>query len=88
MAKSKEAIFQQVKENKLDFEHANWKVVSEEAKAFVKAALTSDPKERSTALELLEHEWMKALADKQEVSKEEELKIGENLQEFLKTNTF
>lgn len=43
MAKSKEAIFQQVKENQLDFEHANWKVVSDEAKTFVRSALTSDP---------------------------------------------
>lgn len=31
---------------------------------------------------------MKALADKHEVSAAEELKIGENLEEFLKTNTF
>jgi hypothetical protein len=45
----------------------------------VRSALTSDPKERPSALQLLNHAWLKALTDKHEVSKAQELKIGENI---------
>jgi serine/threonine protein kinase len=77
-----------VKLNNLDFEHANWKVVSDEAKEFVRSALTSDPLERPSAIQLLNHPWLKALTDKHQVSQAQELRIGENIQDFLKTNTF
>jgi serine/threonine protein kinase len=45
----------------LSFEHPNWRKISQEAKNFVSSSLSTDPKKRPTALELLEHPWMKSV---------------------------
>lgn len=52
------AIFNMVRKGKFEFTSTNWKMVSSEAKEFITALLTLDPKKRPSAQQCLEHKWI------------------------------
>eukprot|EP00456_Euglypha_rotunda_P013535 TRINITY_DN14089_c0_g1_i1.p1 TRINITY_DN14089_c0_g1~~TRINITY_DN14089_c0_g1_i1.p1 ORF type:complete len:158 (-),score=12.26 TRINITY_DN14089_c0_g1_i1:30-503(-) len=55
----------QMKENpdkKLDFPHAYWKDISDQARNFCTCCLQVDPKKRSRSTDLLSHPWFKTQA--------------------------
>lgn len=52
------SVFDLILKNELKFDGDEWVIVSPEAKDFVRALLTSDPKDRLSAKEALEHAWI------------------------------
>lgn len=52
-------IFEAVVSKPLDFQSDPWPKVSEDAKDCVRRMLVRDPKRRSTAIQILQHPWMK-----------------------------
>lgn len=57
------AIFNMVRKGKFEFTSTNWKMVSGEAKDFITALLTLDPKKRLSAAAALEHKWISLTKD-------------------------
>lgn len=57
------AIFNMVRKGKFEYTSANWKMVSGDAKEFINALLTLDPKKRPSAQEALGHKWMDLTKD-------------------------
>ena len=54
----------QVAEAKYDFFENEWKNISDGAKDVIRRLLVADPASRMTMPQLLEHDWVKASADK------------------------
>ena len=52
-------IFEAVVSKPLDFQSDPWPKISEDAKDCVRRMLVRDPKRRSTAIQILQHPWMK-----------------------------
>lgn len=48
-----------VLENEIDFDSGSWATVSKGAKDFVKSLLQKDPRKRPTAIEALQHPWVR-----------------------------
>ena len=55
----KEEIFHSIEKGSLKFNHPIWERLSGESKDFIKSALERDFTKRPTALQLLEHPWIK-----------------------------
>lgn len=53
------AVWKSVLSDEPDFSRKCWKEVSSEAQDFIKSVLKKDPKQRPTALEALNHPWLK-----------------------------
>ncbi len=51
-------LINQILENKLDFEKAPWKEISESAKDLILRCMTTNPKERITPTDALMHPWI------------------------------
>ena len=55
---SKEIILEEVNTKEIEFPKKYWKNKSEECIDFIKKALDKNPKTRSSAEELLQHQWI------------------------------
>lgn len=53
------ALFEQIKSCKYEFDEADWKHISPEAKDFVSKILVADPESRLSCQGMMEHPWMK-----------------------------
>ncbi|XP_061350151.1 calcium-dependent protein kinase 29-like isoform X2 [Gastrolobium bilobum] len=58
-AETEKGIFEAILGGKLNLESAPWPSISEAAKDLIRKMLTLDPKNRITASDALEHQWMK-----------------------------
>jgi len=63
-ADEEELLLKQVAEAKYDFFENEWKNISDGAKDVIRRLLVADPASRMTMPQLLEHDWVKASADK------------------------
>lgn len=86
--KSKDEIFVQITSKNITYSGDIWKNSSKEAKSFIKKMLVRDPKQRKTAEELLQDEWITKNINYTEISEDFLLDISHNLQEFQKHTTF
>jgi calcium-dependent protein kinase len=57
-------IINKIKTAEVSFEGPRWSGISQEAKEFVSALLTRDPSKRPTALEAMNHPWLKRMLRK------------------------
>ena len=80
-----EEIYEVVKKGKLEFEEPIWKTISEPAKDLIRKLLNKNIKERLSAKEALEHQWVKSLEYVSNVPKEELNSIIMNLHNFSAT---
>jgi len=76
---SDKQIIQAVHAGKYDVSEPEWKDVSDEAKDLVAKLLTYQPEKRITALEALNHPWIKKMASVDKVNKEVAKKTLMNL---------
>jgi len=53
-------LYRQICRKKIQFDDVYWKHISTEAKSFITALLTVNPKERLTARNALQHPWLSA----------------------------
>ncbi|XP_021758927.1 calcium-dependent protein kinase 9-like isoform X2 [Chenopodium quinoa] len=58
-AETEKGIFDAILQGHIDFECKPWPTISNGAKDLVKKMLTSDPKKRITAAQVLDHPWLK-----------------------------
>ena len=72
----------------MSFDHKIWDKVSAEAKDFVRSSLQLNPRDRPTALELLEHTWIKRFYEDKVVTESVRLDVAQNLEDFKATTTF
>lgn len=57
--KSKDEVFVEITTKNITYSGDSWKQCSKESKAFIKKMLVRDPKQRATAEELLNDDWIK-----------------------------
>jgi calcium-dependent protein kinase len=79
--KTRQEIFESIKNNPLAFEGGNWDKISEDAKDFIRLSLAKVPNERMGANELLKHRWLSQIVEPR-LQKKISLDVTENLQEF------
>jgi len=70
-AQSEQAIFDEVLKGKYDLRSDPWDKISEGAKDVVRKMLVSDPKQRATAQEVLNHPWVREDGDASDVQLED-----------------
>lgn len=73
-------IYASVRTGKFEFSCPSWKTVSSDAKDFISALLTLDPKKRLSAAEALDHKWIKIAKNK--VDEGEAIDILTNMKSF------
>jgi len=54
-------LFKKIIECKYDFDDQAWDEVSDQAKDLIRHLLVKDPKQRFTATQCLQHEWIKSM---------------------------
>lgn len=78
---TQKALFRKIRKGEYEFHPQYWKSVSKEAKNLIGKLLTTDPSNRITANEVLEHEWIRG-----DDSTLANYDLGVNLAEFKKFN--
>ncbi len=80
--KTKEQIFESIKNDPLLFEPKVWKKISPEAREFVEKALVKDKTKRPSSCELINHPWIKNTVKNPEMHSDVQLNIANQLKEF------
>ena len=83
--RSKPEIFHSITSSDLVFDHPIWDQISEDAKDFIRLALTKDKNKRKNASDFLEHSWIRKQVKQQGLTEEVKLEIAHNLQDFRVT---
>jgi len=76
------AILEKVAKGKYNFDFEEWNYVSKEAKNLVTRMLDENPATRMTALEALNHPWIKEKAVDATLSKNQTIKVFNNIKNF------
>jgi calcium-dependent protein kinase len=63
-----EDILRRVKTGKFSFAHESWRTISEAAKSLIRKMLTMDPRQRISAQECLDDEWIRTFCTQQAVT--------------------
>jgi calcium-dependent protein kinase len=82
-------IIQKIKTSEVSFEGPRWIGISQEAKNFVTWLLTRDPKKRPTALEAMNHPWLKSMLGKyseDSTTSEIDVDVLHNIRVFSRQN--
>ncbi|XP_076947645.1 calcium-dependent protein kinase 33-like [Bidens hawaiensis] len=58
-AETEKGIFDAILEGEIDFESQPWPSISSSVKDLVRKMLTTDPKQRITSTQILEHPWLR-----------------------------
>ena len=77
-----EEILRRVKTGKFSFAHESWRTISETAKSLIRKMLTMDPRQRISAQECLEDEWIQTYCTQQAVTSHGVLLSLNNLKAF------
>ena len=85
-AQSEQAIFDEVLKGKYDLRSDPWDKISEGAKDVVRKMLVSDPKQRATAQEVLNHPWVREDGDASDAQLEDV--VLSRMRKFAAMNKF
>lgn len=66
----------------MKFDHPIWDRLTKESKDFIKLALEKDYTKRPSALQLLDHEWIRKQVKYPQIEEGEMVDIVSNLKEF------
>jgi serine/threonine protein kinase len=87
--RTKDDVFVEITTKNIAYAGDTWKLISKEAKNFIRKMLIRDPKSRSTAEDLLKDEFIINQTDKgEDIHDSMLLNIANNLQEFRKNTAF
>ena len=86
--KSKDEIYLQLSTQTIQYSDLTWSKISKEAKSFVRRCLTRDPYLRGSAEDLLQHEWIKNMIERPELTQEAVLDVNITLQTFRRCTVF
>lgn len=86
--KSKDDVFVEITTKNINYPGETWKNISKEAKSFIRKMLIRDPKQRSTAEELIKDEFLVKNVDQGDMRDSVLLDIANNLKHFRKNSAF
>jgi len=86
--RSKDDVFVEITTKNITYTGETWKNISKEAKSFIRKMLIRDPKQRSTAEDLLKDEFIINNVNQDDLRESTLLDIANNLKQFRKNSAF
>lgn len=85
---TKDALFKNIVDDKLEFKQKRWSKLSPECVEFVKMCLVKNPSDRKCAEDLMKHPWIEKSIKDMKMTKQSSIEVSQNMSQFSDATSF